>query len=93
MLLPHGDAGTTIFDVAADIDAASAHRPVALATGEPGDVYLCHPFLVHAAQPNHGDRPRFMAQTPLHPALPLALERSDGAYSPVELAIRDGLGW
>ena len=37
------------------------------ATGSPGDVYLCHPFLVHAAQPHHGTRPRFMAQPPLHP--------------------------
>ncbi len=35
---------------------------VALATGEAGTVYLCHPFLVHAAQIHRGKRPRFMAQ-------------------------------
>jgi hypothetical protein len=36
-------------------------RPLALATGTAGDVWLCHPFLVHAAQPHHGSSPRFMA--------------------------------
>lgn len=29
-------------------------------TGEPGDVFLCHPLTMHAASPNAGDRPRFM---------------------------------
>jgi hypothetical protein len=66
-------------------------RPLALATGAAGDVYLCHPFLVHAAQPHHGSAPRFMAQPPLHPTGPLDLDRPDGAYSPVERAVRRGL--
>ena len=66
--------------------------PVALATGSPGDVFLCHPFLVHAAQPHHGARPRFLAQPPLLPSTPYDLNRTDGAYSPVEIAIRRGLG-
>src|SRR5258708_29911842 len=34
--------------------AAALQRPEALATGEAGDVYLCHPFLVHAAQMHRG---------------------------------------
>ncbi|GAA4639142.1 phytanoyl-CoA dioxygenase family protein [Actinoallomurus vinaceus] len=91
ILEPYGEDGVSIFDVAARVEAASAHRPLAYATGRPGDVYLCHPFLVHAAQPHHGHRPRFMAQPPLHPAVPHELERTDGAYSPVEIAIREGL--
>jgi hypothetical protein len=33
-----------------------------------------------------------MAQPPLLPAAPYQLERADGAYSPVEIAIRKGLG-
>jgi hypothetical protein len=41
-----------------------ADRPIALATGEAGTVYLCHPFLIHAAQPHRGRRPRFMSQPP-----------------------------
>lgn len=77
-----------MFAIAAEVEAASAHRPQAYATGRPGDVYLCHPFLVHATQPHQGRRHRFMAQPPLHPAVPYELERSDGAYSPVEIAIR-----
>jgi len=32
-----------------------------------------------------------MAQPPLYPAEPLSLDRADGNYSPVELAIRRGL--
>jgi hypothetical protein len=91
VLAPYGEQGASILRIARRLVEASAHRPVALATGRPGDVYLCHPFLVHAAQPHHGSRPRFLAQPPLHPAVPLETERADGAYSPVELAIRQGL--
>jgi hypothetical protein len=72
------------------LDAAIV-RPEALATGEAGTVYLCHPFLVHAAQMHCGSTPRFMAQPPLHPAEPFRLEREDGDYSPVEIAIRHAL--
>lgn len=68
-------------------------RPLAMATGRAGDVYLCHPFLVHAASwPHRGRRPRFIAQPPLAPAGLLELERPDGDYSPVEIAVRIGLG-
>lgn len=87
LLQPYGEAGLSMFSIAAQIEAASAHRPVSLATGVAGDVYLCHPFLVHAAQPHHGRRPRLMAQPPLYPAAPLRLTRDDGDYSPVERAI------
>ncbi|MFF6956842.1 MULTISPECIES: phytanoyl-CoA dioxygenase family protein [unclassified Streptomyces] len=92
VLAPYGEAGASILAVSEQIAAATEHRPLALATGSPGDVYLCHPFLVHAAQPHHGSRPRFMAQPPLLPAAPYELERADGGYSPVETAIRRGLG-
>jgi len=87
-LAPAGDAGLTLGELAADGFAGSAHRPEALATGPAGTVYLCHPFLVHAAQAHRGTRPRFMAQPALLPAEPLRLEREDGDYSPVEQAIR-----
>jgi hypothetical protein len=61
------------------------------ATGRAGDVYLCHPFLVHAAQAHRGRNPKFMAQPPLLLHEPCVLDRPDGAYSPVEQAIRQGL--
>ncbi|OLZ66384.1 phytanoyl-CoA dioxygenase [Streptomyces sp. IMTB 2501] len=92
LLEPYGEAGASILELGPLLDRASAHRPLAYATGRPGDVYVCHPFLVHTAQPHHGTRPRFMAQPPLLPVLPHELERSDGSYSPVEQAIRRGLG-
>lgn len=92
LLAPYGEAGVSMLRLAPAMVAATDHRPVAPATGRAGDVYLCHPFLVHAAQPNHGSAPRFLAQPPLYPAEQLRLERADGAYSPVETAIRRGLG-
>jgi hypothetical protein len=91
VLEPYGEEGVSMLTVAPQVVDASAHRPLAYATGRPGDVYLCHPFLVHAAQPNHGTTPRFMAQPPLIPAAPCELDRPDGDYSPVEIAIRRGL--
>ncbi len=90
-LAPAGDSGLTLRELAATGFAESEHRPEVLATGSPGTVYLCHPFLVHAAQPHWGTRPRFMAQPPLLPREPLQLNREDGAYSPVEQAIRQAL--
>ena len=88
-LAPHGEAGLSLRELAADDFAGSAHRPQVLATGGPGTVYLCHPFLVHAAQPHRGTRPRFMAQPPLLPRGPLRIEASDAeGSSPVERAIR-----
>jgi hypothetical protein len=73
------------------LDRMGADRPEASATGEAGTVYLCHPFLVHAAQMHRGSTPRFLAQPPLHPAEPFRLDREDGNYSPVEIAIRQAL--
>ena len=90
ILEPAGDAGM-IADDASVLAAETTDRPIALATGTAGDVYLCHPFLLHAAQPVRGTRPRLMSQPPLVPRHPLLLERPDGAYSAVERAIRRGL--
>jgi hypothetical protein len=84
LLAPAGEAGLSHLV----LDQVGAERPQALATGEAGTVYLCHPFLIHAAQKHRGSVPRFMAQPPLQPAEPLNLHREDGDYSPVEIAIR-----
>jgi hypothetical protein len=86
-LAPAGDAGLTLGELAADGFAGSAARRETLAIGKAGTVYLCHPFLVHAAQPHHGSNARFMAQPPLLPSEPLAI---DGP-SPVERAIAAAL--
>jgi hypothetical protein len=90
-LAPAGEAGLTLRELAATDFAGTADRPETVAVGAAGTVYLCHPFLVHAAQPHRGTRPRFLAQPPLLPAQPLRLAHGDGAYSPVEQAIRMAL--
>lgn len=92
VLRPAGEQGMDGFVLGPLVEAASAHRPQTRVTGRAGDVYLCHPFLVHAAQPHRGTRVRFMAQPGLEPTEPLRIDRPDGVYSPVEAAIRRGLG-
>ncbi|TAJ74119.1 MAG: phytanoyl-CoA dioxygenase [Sphingobium sp.] len=91
-LAPAGEAGLTLRELAADGFAGSASRPEALAVGEAGTVYLCHPFLVHAAQRHRGTAPRFLAQPPLLPREPICLSRPTGDYSPVERAILKAIG-
>lgn len=87
LLAPLGDAGMAL----TNLDHVGVERPVALATGGAGTVYLCHPLLVHAAQKHRGATPRFLAQPPLDPAEPYRMHREDGDYSPVEIAIRNAL--
>ena len=91
MLAPAGERGRSLRELAANGFAETAACREVLATGEAGTVYLCHPFLVHAAQSHRGVRPRFLAQPPLPPAEPFVLDRADGGYSPVEQAIRMAL--
>ena len=65
--------------------------PEVQATGEAGTVYLCHPFLVHAAQVNRGKHVRFLAQPPLLPTKPFEIYKTDTDHCPVEVAIREAL--
>jgi hypothetical protein len=81
-----GDAGTDVFQL-----MPLPEGDVVTATGDAGDVYLCHPFLVHAAQANRGGRPRFLAQPPLHGRGVLDPGGDLGSRSAVERAIRFGL--
>jgi hypothetical protein len=87
-LAPAGEEGMSMLALCQTMDRAgrldSADRALALATGEAGDVYLCHPFLIHAAQPHRGTEPRFIAQPPLHAKAPLDL---DTPTTPVERAV------
>jgi hypothetical protein len=90
MLARAGDAGLTMRELFGLMPQTKACEEV-LATGAVGTVYLCHPFLVHASQAHRGKQPRFLAQPPLLPREDLRLDRADGAYSPVEIAIRNAL--
>lgn len=87
-LAPAGEAGMTNAELGSTGFSESESRREVLATGSAGTVYLCHPFLVHAAQPHRGKNPRFLAQPPLPPRGTLVLTRDDGDYSPVEQAVR-----
>ncbi len=91
ILAPAGDDGLTLRELAERNFGLVGQGREVLATGNAGAVYLCHPFLVHAAQPHRGVRARFLAQPPLLPAEPLSLEREENAYSPVEQAIRNAI--
>lgn len=88
-LLPHGEGGLTLGGLAADDFASTADCEEGLATGPAGTVYLCHPFLVHSAQPHRGSQPRFMAQPPL---LPKGEFDPSLPASPVQIAIRRAIG-
>jgi hypothetical protein len=50
ILAPAGEAGVALRELAADGFAATASCAEVFATGAAGTVYLCQPFLVHAAQ-------------------------------------------
>ena len=87
-LAPAGEEGMSMIEISTEAASATTNAEEIIATGNAGTVYLCHPFLLHAAQPHRGQSPRFMAQPPLIPRVPFQLNRPDGNYSPVELAIR-----
>jgi hypothetical protein len=87
-LAPYGEAGTD-----ADTDLwypSTLCRPVAHATGTAGDVFLCHPFIVHTATwPHRGAGPRMVAQPAVSAPDGFTLDGTDP--SPVARAIVDGL--
>jgi hypothetical protein len=85
ILTPAGDAGMDWLAAAQAAAAATERLPTVFATGRAGDVFLCHPFLVHAATwPHRGAVARMVAQpaVSLHGQFPLT-----APPSPVEQAI------
>jgi hypothetical protein len=88
LIQPYGDAGVSFMELATKLTVLS-NREEVLATGKAGTVYLCHPFLVHAAQRNRGTQPKFMAQPPLLPKSSFDVHAD--AFSAVEEAIRVAL--
>jgi hypothetical protein len=91
VLAPFGERGTFFANATATLPASTFQRSRVRATGRAGDVFLCHPFLVHRATwPHRGARPRIVAQPGVAIHEPFAL-RHTGDLSPVELAIIRGL--
>jgi hypothetical protein len=89
VLAPAGDDGMAPGESGPLIAEASADRPVVEATGAAGDVFLCHPFLVHAASwPHRGTTPRMITQPGVALLEPFPLADRSTAY-PVEATILD----
>jgi ectoine hydroxylase-related dioxygenase (phytanoyl-CoA dioxygenase family) len=65
---------------------------IAHLVGQAGDVALMHPFLIHGFGANHGNRIRFACNPLVQLKDDARVDRSDGGYSAVELALRKGLG-
>ncbi len=91
ILAPAGEKGLSFMELAQKLDALPSRVEV-LAIGKTGTVYLCHPFIVHAAQAHRGQNPRIMAQPPLLPSTTINPFQADTGYSPVEIATRKGMG-
>jgi len=92
VLQPFGERGVYFGDVGGRLPASTFERPRAFATGGAGDVFLCHPFLVHRATwPHRGSRPRVIAQPEIGIHQPFALRPGPGVCL-VEAAILRGLG-
>ncbi len=63
------------------------------ATGTAGDIYLLHPYVLHAKSQNLLGRPRMITNPPVQLLEPLDFNRPDPAdFSPVERAVLRGLG-
>ena len=87
LLSSAGDSGLSFLELAGKLSELRERKEV-LATGDAGTVYLCHPFIVHAAQAHRGSEPRFLAQPPLELKDELVLDRPDEKYTPLEESIR-----
>lgn len=90
LLSKEGDEGLSFMEIAGKLDELPKRKEV-YATGKAGTVYLCHPFLVHAAQAHRGTVPKFMAQPPLLLKGELSISESDVYSYPIERAIRLGI--
>ncbi|QHC24052.1 phytanoyl-CoA dioxygenase [Streptomyces sp. GS7] len=90
VLRPFGETGVPAEQVESLWRPSVLCRATAHATGKAGDVYLCHPFIVHTATwPHRGTIPRMMAQPAVHVREGFIVDGSDP--SPVARAITAGL--
>ncbi len=85
--------GKSAREVLNQMNAATKHLPVMELTGNAGDLCLLHPFTLHATSMNCSDRIRVIAVKVVEWKDRLRLNRENSLeYSPVELAILQGLG-
>jgi hypothetical protein len=90
LLADAGETGKNTDDALSGLRPSVLCRTVVHATGRAGDVFLCHPFIVHTATwPHRGTGPRMMAQPAVSVEDGFAIDGSDP--SPVARAIVAGL--
>ncbi len=90
ILEPAGETGMSGDESFSRVRPSVMCRAVVHATGRAGDVFLCHPFIVHTATwPHRGTTPRMMAQPGIYVEDGFAIDGSDP--SPVARAIVAGL--
>lgn len=89
MLAPAKEQGLSFMELAQKLEQLP-QREIALAKGAAGTVYLCHPFIVHAAQDHHGTAPKFMAQPALETRNEFDLDKPFEEMCAVEKAIVKG---
>lgn len=90
MLEPEGEKGLSFMETAGKLQSLP-EREHRMATGTKGTVYLCHPFIVHAAQDHHGMTPKFMAQPALLTKHDFDIDPKKMEHCPVEIAILKGI--
>jgi hypothetical protein len=90
ILAPEGEKGLSFMELAQRLNTIATKEEI-VATGKAGTVYLCHPFIVHAAQNHYGTTPKFMAQPPLLTKNDFNIKKIDTQLCPVEKAILMGL--
>jgi hypothetical protein len=88
---PEGVLPVDLKNVSLDIIARC--RDFVAATGEIGDVYLLHPFILHSQSVNAGPRARFIVNPPVKLREPMRFDRDAvESHSPVERAVLAALG-
>jgi hypothetical protein len=91
LLRQYGAAGTSGDTIMGGLQPSVLCRTSVSATGRAGDVFVCHPFVVHTATwPHRGTEPRMMAQPGVAIGDGFVLDGTDP--SPVAEMIMDGLG-
>jgi ectoine hydroxylase-related dioxygenase (phytanoyl-CoA dioxygenase family) len=89
LLAEHEPSGIPGDRILAAVDEVVDGREAVAATGRAGDVYLCHPHLVHSINPMGAPRRRVISNVCVHHWGPLRFR--DGDLNAVERAIAQTL--
>ena len=89
--LPEGENRVSYFMDKYTTDENGTRLKVVEAVANAGDVYMCHPFLFHAAAQNHSKTPRFMCNRTVKLTQRLHIHDDSTDLSPLEISVRAAL--